>query len=89
MPFEWDPLKAVENLKKHGVSFEEASTVFFDPLAATFDDPEHSLEEHRTVIVGYSALERLLVVCHTERGPNLRIITARLATAHERNKHEI
>lgn len=88
MRFEWDAEKAAENLRKHGVSFEEAVTVFYDPLAATFDDPDHSLGEHRVLTVGYSSQGRLLVVCHTERRGAVRLINARRATAHERKRHE-
>jgi len=88
MQFEWDPEKAKKNSKKHGVSFEEAVTVFHDPLSATFDDPDHSVNEQRFVTIGFSSQERLLVVAHSERGKNTRIISARLATAHERKKHE-
>lgn len=88
MRFEWDPEKAKQNLKKHGVSFEEALTVFHDPLSATFDDPDHSVGEYREITVGLSSNERLLVVAHSEREESLRIISARFATAHERKKHE-
>jgi len=66
----------------------EAVTVFYDPLAATFDDPDHSVGERRFITVGHSSHERLLVVVHVERGDNLRIISARLATARERKRHE-
>ena len=88
MHFEWDPEKAKKNLKKHGVSFEEAVTVFYDPLSATFDDPDHSVGEYRYIIIGFSSRDRLLVVAYGERGESLRIINARTATAHERKKHE-
>ncbi len=88
MRIEWDPKKAKSNLRKHGVSFEEALTVFYDPLAATFDDMDHSVGEQRLITVGFSSNGRLLFVAHTERGRALRIISARLATAHERKKHE-
>ncbi len=88
MRFEWDARKATSNLKKHDVSFDEAATVFYDPLAATFADPEHSREESRFVTVGYSAQGRLLVVCHVERGGVLRLISARRATPRERRRHE-
>lgn len=88
MQFEWDPEKAKRNLKKHKVSFEEAVTVFYDPLSATFDDPDHSVGEYRYITIGLSSRDRLLVVAHAERGEILRIISARLATAHERKKHE-
>jgi len=81
MQFEWDADKADENLKKHRVSFDEAVTVFYDPLAATFGDPDHSQDEDRLVTVGYDARGRLLVVCHVERGRATRLISARRATA--------
>ncbi len=68
MQFEWDREKAKRNLRKHRVSFEEAVSVFYDPLSATFDDPDHSVGERRFITVGYSAHERLLAVSHTERG---------------------
>jgi uncharacterized DUF497 family protein len=86
--FEWDSAKAAANLKKHHVAFDEAVTVFYDALAATFDDPDHSTGEARFVTVGYSAQGRLLVVCHTERHDVVRIITARVATTHEKQRHE-
>jgi len=88
MHFEWDREKASANLKKHRVAFDEAATVFYDPLAATFDDPDHSASERRFITVGYSSRGRLLVVSHTERGNSLRIISARLASAQERKRHE-
>ncbi len=88
MRFEWDGSKATSNLKKHRVSFEEAVTVFYDPLAATFDDPDHWHDESRLVTVGYSAQGRLLVVCHVERGGAVRLISARRATSRERKRHE-
>jgi uncharacterized DUF497 family protein len=88
MRFEWDDAKARRNLRKHGVSFEEAVTVFYDPLSATFDDPDHSAEEPRFITVGNSARGRLLIVAHTERGATIRIINARRATARERERHE-
>ncbi len=74
--FEWDKKKAAETLRKHGISFEEASTVFYDPLSATFDDPDHSIGENRLIAVGLSARHRLLVVSYVERGKHLRIISA-------------
>jgi len=86
--FEWDPGKAKRNLKKHGVTFEEAVTVFYDPLSATFSDPDHSEDEYRFITIGLSASNKLLVVANTDRGDSLRIISARPATAHERKKHE-
>lgn len=88
MKFEWDPKKAFSNLQKHKVSFEEAMTVFYDPLSATFDDPDHSVGEQRLITVGYSSRGCLLVVSHTERGKSVRIISARLATTQERKRHE-
>jgi uncharacterized DUF497 family protein len=86
--FEWDRRKAAANLKKHGVPFDEAVTVFYDPLSATFDDPDHSVGERRFVTVGYSSRGRLLIVSHTERRNAIRIINARRATAQERKRHE-
>jgi uncharacterized DUF497 family protein len=88
MQFEWDPEKAKLNRRKHGVSFEEALTVFYDPLSATFDDVVHSAGEQRFITVGFSSVGRLLFVSHTERGEAVRIISARPATARERKKHE-
>ena len=88
MIFEWDEDKARKNLKKHGVSFEEAISVFNDPLSATGVDPDHSLEEERFVTFGMSWLGRLLFVGHTDRGETIRIITTRLATTPERNLYE-
>ena len=88
MRFEWDGEKAAANAEKHRVSFEEALTVFYDPLAATFGDPDHSVDESRLVTVGYSARDRLLVVCHVERRGATRLISARRATTRERKRHE-
>lgn len=88
MQFEWDRQKAKTNLRKHRVSFEEAMTVFYDPLSATFDDPDHSIDEERFITIGYSSHAHLLVVSHTEKGKTIRIISARPATAHERRRHE-
>jgi uncharacterized protein len=87
--FEWDDDKAKTNLKKHKVGFDEASTVFADHLAKIFNDDEHSAEEVREIIVGYSILNRLLLVSFTERGRDvIRIISARVATRKERKSHE-
>ena len=86
--FEWDKLKADANLKKHGVSFDEALMVFADPLARIRDDPDHSIVERREIIIGHSMRRRVLVVGFTERGTKLRIISARRATAHERKNYE-
>lgn len=88
MRFEWDGKKAAANLKKHRVAFEEAVTVFYDPLAATFGDPDHSHDESRLITVGCSSRGRLLVVCHVERDATTRLISARRATARERARHE-
>jgi len=88
MQFEWDPEKAKRNLRKHRVSFDEAVTVFYDPLSATFDDPDHSMSEQRFITVGDSAQGRLLAVSHAERGKVVRIISARSATQGERKRHE-
>ncbi len=88
MRFEWDPDKAKSNLKRHGVSFEDAMTVFFDPLSATFDDPDHSVNERRFVTIGYSSRHVLTVVCHTERRGAVRLISARRATKREKKSHE-
>jgi len=88
MQFEWDRKKAEKNLTKHKVSFDEALTVFYDPLSATFDDMDHSVGEKRLITIGYSSRGRLLVISHTERGKAIRIINARSATAHERKRHE-
>jgi uncharacterized DUF497 family protein len=86
--FEWDAKKAAENGKKHGVTFEEALTVFADPLARIFDDPDHSEDERRELLIGQSASQRLLVVSFTTREPRTRIIGAREATARERRDYE-
>ncbi len=81
--FEWDPDKAESNERKHGVTFDEASTVFGDPLSRTGPDPLHSEEEERWVTLGVSEQGRLLVVVHTDRGEAIRIISARPATGRE------
>jgi uncharacterized DUF497 family protein len=87
--FEWDKRKAVANLSKHKVSFEEAQTVFYDPLACIFDDEWHSTDEPREIIIGHSNSNRLLLVCFTERNPGLvRIISARRANKRERRDYE-
>ena len=88
MEFEWDDRKAAANLNKHGVSFEEASTVFRDPLAATGADPDHSLGEQHWVTFGVSDRGRLLVVAHVEGDDCLRIISARRATKIEQKIYE-
>jgi uncharacterized protein len=88
MTFEWDARKAAANRRKHGVTFDEASTAFADPLSLTIPDPDHSIEEDRFVLLGLSCRGRLLVVVHTERDDNIRIISARRATRSERIQHE-
>lgn len=88
MKFEWDGGKAESNLKKHGVGFDEAATVFDDLFNIDFYDPKHSAQEHRFLIVGESNLQRLLIVSYTERGDKIRIITARELAAPERRNYE-
>ena len=88
MLFKWNLKKAKTNLEKHGVSFEEASTAFKDPLSLTIDDPLHSSGEERLVLIGMSNNNRMLVVVHTERGDNIRIISARKTSKKERNYYE-
>jgi hypothetical protein len=88
MEFEWDSKKATDNIQKHGVAFQEAATVFGDPLAITFGDPDHSLSEDRHITFGLSLQKRLIVVSHTERGDRTRIISARLMDRKERKIYE-
>jgi hypothetical protein len=88
MKFTWGRRKDHANLDKHGVSFAEATTVLGDPLAASIPDPDHSEGEERFVTMGYSARNRLIVVCHTEQADTVRIISAREATPYERKKYE-
>lgn len=88
MAFEWDELKAAANLKKHGISFEEAKTVFDNTLAVIFDDEAHSESEQREIIIGHSRKNRLLLIAFTERPSAIRIISARLATRTEREDYE-
>jgi uncharacterized DUF497 family protein len=85
--FEWDSRKAAANLRKHGVTFDEAMTVFADWESITMLDPDHSEGEERFLIVGSSSRGQVLVVSHAERGENIRIISARRADARERQKH--
>lgn len=85
---EWDPEKAVSNLAKHGVSFDEASTVFGDPLGKIVDDPRHSTEEKRFVLLGHSEQHRLLAVMFADRHEAVRLISARRATRRERRAYE-
>ena|SRR3972149_4144413 len=86
--FIWDPRKAKSNLLKHGVSFVEATTVFFDPFPAIFSDRDHSESEERWLLIGYSSGGLLLAVIFTERGRFIRVISARKATKREIQKHE-
>ena len=88
LAFEWDSRKARSNLAKHGVGFQEASSIFGDPLSLTIPDPEHSLSEERYITVGRAFSGKLLVVVHTERGDNIRIISARRASRRERKFYE-
>jgi len=88
LTFEWDKKKAASNFRKHGVSFEEAATVFGDRLSLTVPDPDHSRGEERFIVIGLSAFGRLLVVAHTERSDTIRIISARLATRGEKVSYE-
>lgn len=88
MEFEWDPRKGAANLRKHGVSFEEAATVFGDRLAATIADPDHSESEDRFISVGETRSGRLVVVVHLDRGARVRLISARPATTRERKQYE-
>jgi uncharacterized DUF497 family protein len=87
-PFEWDADKAESNFTKHRVTFAEAATAFADPHHRLIADPDHSASEERWLLLGVSAQARLLVVAHTERSDTIRIINARVATAHERRAHD-
>ncbi len=88
MELEWDPRKAAENRRKHGVSFDEASSGFGDPLSRTAYDPDHSADEDRCITVGLSNKARLLLVAHTNRGVRIRIISARQLTRAEQHAYE-
>ena len=88
MNFAWDPAKARRNRGKHRVSFEEAASVFGDPLAVTHPDPDHSLSEQRFITIGISSARRVLLVAHADRGESVRIISARRATPREREHYE-
>ena len=88
MEFEWDAKKAADNLAKHGVSFQEATRVFDDPLSVAVPDPDHSFDENRFIIVGESHRGRLLIVSHLERGDGIRLVSARELTRTERNVYE-
>jgi uncharacterized DUF497 family protein len=86
--FEWNDVKAANNIKKHGVSFEEASTVFDDDYSVTFNDPDHSIQELREITIGLSVKNRLLLVFSTERNNKIRIFSARESAKNERKKYE-
>jgi len=88
MTVEWDSTKANRNLKKHGDAFMEAVSVFGDPFALTFSDPFHSVGENRLLTFGVAASGRFLVIAHTDRADNIRIISARLMTSRERRQYE-
>ncbi|MBK1642400.1 hypothetical protein CKO12_11030 [Chromatium okenii] len=88
MNFEWDDKKAAKNLKKHGLSFQEAASVFGDPLAITFDDSSHSVSEYRLLTFGRTINGKMVVVSHTERSQSMRIISARLMAQHEKSIYE-
>lgn len=88
MIFDWDKEKARTNLRNHKVSFQEAATVFKNPLSETFDDPDHSIEEQRFIIIGHSDNDKLLFVSHTDDGETVRIISAREVTSAERKQYE-
>ncbi len=88
MKFDWDPKKGKANLRKHGVSFDEAATVLLDPHALSGPDPDHSVGEERYITFGYSRLGQLLAVCHTYRPETIRIINARRVTRGERKLYE-
>ncbi len=88
MRFDWDPAKAAKNVANHAVSFEEAQSVFGDPLATTIGDPDHSVGEERFLTTGFSRQQRLLIVWHTEAEDGIRIIGAREATPRERRVYE-
>ncbi len=88
LKFEWNTNKAKKNIEKHGVSFDEASTVFSDPLSMTYDDPDHSYGENRYIIIGLSSNGKLLFISHVEKDGIIRIISARQLTRKERKQYE-
>lgn len=88
MRFSWDPVKAAANITKHGVSFEEAATVFGDPLSETYDDPDHSVGEKRFIMIGRSKNGKLLFISHADEGERIRIISARRLTRSEKKQYE-
>jgi uncharacterized DUF497 family protein len=87
--FEWNRKKTLLNIRKHGITFEEASTIFGDSLSLTIPDPLHSIGEDRFITIGTSTRGRIVVVAHTERHDVIRIISARKATRNERNQYEL
>ena len=87
MIYEWDQVKAATNLQKHGISFSEAASVFLDPVAMTFDDPDHSNKEYREITIGVSEKQRVLFVSHCARQNRIRFISARKATRRERKQY--
>ncbi len=88
LEFVWNSKKAAINLRKHGVSFVEAATVFGDPLSFTYDDPDHSIEEYRALTIGLSGNGKVLIVSHADHGRGIRLISARKATKRERKFYE-
>ena len=88
LSFDWEEDKAETNAIKHGIGFEEAASVFIDVMATIIEDPDHSQEEHRRIIIGLSNKPRVLFVSYTERGDHIRIISARKATSNEQRQHE-
>ena len=88
MEFDWDTRKAAANFRKHGISFQEAGTIFGDPMALTFDDPDHSVGERRLLTFGVSRTSKFLIVCHTEEAGVTRIISAREMNKRERRIYE-
>lgn len=88
MIYEWDPKKAKANLRKHGVSFDEAASVFLDPVAVTFPDPDHSGEESREITIGHSTRQRVVFLSHTLREGRTRLISARKVNRREREQYE-
>ena len=88
MIYEWDAKKAKANWRKHGVSFDEAASVFLDPLAVTYPDPDHSGQEVREITIGHSARQRVIFLCHARRGDRTRLISARKVTRRELKQYE-
>jgi len=89
MIYEWDSAKAEQNVRRHGVTFDEGATAFLDRSALTFDDPDHSADEQRFITIGLSTRRRVLFVAHTDRGPErIRLISVRVATRRESNAYQ-